>query len=157
MGQKIRLSENQLKKIIAESVRKALNESFSSNILRDLANEHGGIKATSDLVDLTKLTDEDLKKYRLAARKDFEREHQSSGDGVEGEGRYRLIYFKDGTLLYNKMAEKRASEYPWPDLSDSEQDVYKKRKNRRDNNSLDGHDEYIPLNKDYRSKMGYRF
>ena len=156
MGQKVYLNEAQLKKIIAESVRRVLNESFSSNILRNIANEHGGIKATSDLVDLTKLTDEDLKKYVLATRDEFERNHPSSY-GREGEDRYRIIYFKDGTLLYDRMAEKRASEYPWPELSDTEKDVSDKRRKRMNNKSLDGKDEYIPLNKDYRNKMGYRF
>lgn len=156
MGQKIRLNETQLKRIIHESIKKVLSESFLSDRLRSLANEHGGIKATSDLVDLTKLTDDDLKKYVLATRDEFERNHPSSY-GREGEDRYRIIYFKDGTLLYDRMAEKRASEYPWPELSDAEKDVSAKRRKRMDDKSLDGKDEYIPLNKDYRNKMGYRF
>ena len=156
MGRAIRLSEAQLKKIISESVKKVLSESFLSNRLRSLAKEHGGIKATSDYVDLEKLTDEDLKKYVLATRDEFERNHPSAY-GREGEDRYRIIYFKDGTLLYDRMAEKRASEYPWTDLSDTEKDVSDKRRKRMDDKSLDGKDEYIPLSKDYRDKMGYRF
>ena len=164
MGQKVRLNEAQLKKIIAESVKKALNETFASRILKRLANEHGGIKGTSEWVDLQELTDDDMRYYGFFDdRKEFERTHSCLDRDKFNE--YRIILFKDGSGLFDKRAEKGFRRGDWGDfslpddeehyssISSKELETLKKRKKRQNNRP---NDDYIPLNKKYREKMGYR-
>lgn len=68
----VKLSESELHGIIKESVKKVLNESWSSNVLRQLCREHGSILVNNVprgvLTSLQQMSDEEITNaYRMVA------------------------------------------------------------------------------------------
>lgn len=67
----IKINENTLRKIVAESVKRVLNESWSSNVLRQLCRKHGNILVNNVprgvLTSLQQMSDEEITNaYRMA-------------------------------------------------------------------------------------------
>ena len=67
----VKLSESELHGIIKESVKKVLNESWNSNVLRQLCREHGSIIVNNVprgiLTSLQEMSDEEINNaYRMA-------------------------------------------------------------------------------------------
>ena len=87
----VKLNENTLKRIIVESVKKVLNESWGSKKLRALCKEHGKILVnhvpSGVLANLQEMTDEELVSAWKRAM------------GAEYNPNIQLIPFEDGFTL----------------------------------------------------------
>ena len=122
-----------------------LHESFNSRILKDMSVEHGGIKASSSLVDLENISDEDMMNYKLEDLGSFEQRFRPYSMTRDDEDRFRAIYFNDGTILYDKRGR---NGYATP--SEKEFNVYKKREKRMNNTP---NNDYEGITKDFRKKF----
>ena len=96
MKQTIKLTESQLKQIVAESVKRVINESWSSNILRDVCRKHGDILVNKIprgvLTTLQQMSDEELAKAYQEAR-------NRGLSYWEFESQNAVIPFEDGFKL----------------------------------------------------------
>ena len=137
MKKTIRLTELDLHKLIENTVKRVLNENFSSSIIQNLSKEHGGVKLDDDDINSVKNILSQITDDMIDTVYDSKEEYINKTNNELNYAKYDVpfwISFKDGSIvtlkqpqdaeqksLYNRLFNKHSGTV-WGDM---------KRDNRR--------------------------